>query len=149
MALSKFYISLKITGMRYFFLVVLAMMVGVGAQAQGTSSTSGAIMAWDKNAYDFGDIEQGEKVEFTFRFSNTGTEPLIITNVTTQCGCTTPKGWPRDPVLPGGSGEITLSFNSSGKNGRQNKVATIVSNAVNSDGAQLVLSGNVQSKKPQ
>ena len=107
----------------------------------------GAIIEWQESSHDFGDIRQGEKVEHTFYFTNTGDEPLIITNVTTQCGCTTPKGWPRDPVMPGGKGEITIAFDSSSKVGRQNKVATIVSNAVNSKGNQILLSGNVLEKR--
>jgi hypothetical protein len=109
---------------------------------------SGAVLQWEKSTYDFGDIHQGEKIEHTFQFTNTGTEPLIITNVTTQCGCTTPKGWPRDPVPPGAKGEITLAFNSATKIGRQNKVATIISNAVNTKANQLLLSGNVMEKNP-
>jgi hypothetical protein len=107
----------------------------------------GARLEWEESAYDFGDIHQGEKVEHTFRFSNSGNEPLIITNVTTQCGCTTPKGWPRDPVMPGERGEITIAFNSAAKIGRQNKVATVISNAVNPRSNQLMMSGNVLEKK--
>jgi len=108
---------------------------------------AGPVLQWEKSSFDFGDIHQGEKVEHTFYFTNTGNEPLIITNVTTQCGCTTPKGWPRDPVIPGGKGEITIAFNSATKIGRQNKVATIISNAVNTKSNQLLLSGNVLEKK--
>ncbi|MFZ6001541.1 MAG: DUF1573 domain-containing protein [Bacteroidota bacterium] len=134
--------------MRYIFLVAIGLVLSIGVKAQ-TAQASGALITWEASSHDFGDITQGDKVEFTFKFSNNGTEPLIITNVTTQCGCTTPKGWPRDPVLPGGSGEITLAFNSTGKFGRQNKVATVVSNAANKDGGQLVLSGNVLERKPQ
>lgn len=107
----------------------------------------GAQISWDKSNYDFGNIRQGEKVEYTFRFHNTGTEPLMITNVTTQCGCTAPKGWPRDPIEPGDRGEITLVFDSTGKFGRVNKVATVMSNAVNKDGTQVLLSGNILEKK--
>lgn len=131
-----------------FFLAFALIAIGAGAQEADTKP-GGAIIAWETTQHDFGDIFQGDKIEHTFKFANTGTEPLIITNVTTQCGCTAPKGWPRDPVLPGGKGEITLSFNSAGKLGRQNKVATLVSNAVNEDGGQLLLSGNVLTKKPQ
>ena|SRR5689334_7303572 len=108
----------------------------------------GAVLEWKQNSYDFGDIRQGEKVEHTFSFTNVGKEPLIITNVTTQCGCTTPKGWPRDPVMPGAKGEITIAFDSSSKLGRQNKVATVISNAVNTKANQLLLSGNVLEKTP-
>jgi hypothetical protein len=107
----------------------------------------GALISWDKSNYDFGDIRQGEKVEYTFRFHNSGDEPLMITNVTTQCGCTAPKGWPRDPIQPGTRGEITLVFDSSGKFGRVNKVATVMSNAVNKNSTQVLLSGNILEKK--
>jgi hypothetical protein len=112
-----------------------------------TGFQAGAVLEWKENTFDFGDIRQGEKVEHTFQFTNAGNEPLIITNVTTQCGCTTPKGWPRDPVMPGGKGEITIAFDSSTKLGRQNKVATIISNAANTKANQLLMSGNVLEKK--
>ncbi len=108
---------------------------------------TGPTLTWDKATHDFGDIAQGDKVEYTYRFTNSGNESLIITNVTTQCGCTTPKGWPRDPVPPGGKGEIIAAFNSAGKFGKQHKVVTIVSNAVNLEGAQLILKVNVLEKK--
>lgn len=135
---------------RFLFLgAVVWLAAGVSVAQVTDAGPQGAVLSWEATQYDFGDIFQGDKVEHTFKFANTGTEPLIITNVTTQCGCTAPKGWPRDPVLPGGKGEITLSFNSAGKMGRQNKVATLISNAVNEDGGQLILSGNVLSKKPQ
>ena len=51
--------------------------------------------------------------------------------------------------MPGGKGEITVAFDSAGKNGRQNKVVTIVSNAVNTDGGQISFVTNVLDKKPQ
>ena len=106
----------------------------------------GAIITWDKNTYDFGDIFQGEKVEHTFKFTNTGSEPLVITNVEVTCGCTTPKGWPRDPINPGGKGEITIQFDSTHKIGRQNKVATVISNAP-AGNSQITFSVNVLEKK--
>lgn len=115
--------------------------------SEKTDQPPGAHLSWEKSNYDFGDIPQGERVEYTFRFFNSGTEPLMITNVTTQCGCTAPKGWPRDPIAPGSRGEITLVFDSTGKFGRVNKVATVMSNAVNKDGVQVLLSGNITEKK--
>jgi hypothetical protein len=115
--------------------------------SEETTHAQGAFLSWDKSNYDFGEISQGDRVEHTFHFSNTGNEPLMITNVTTQCGCTAPKGWPRDPIPPGRSGEITLVFDSTGKFGRVNKVATVMSNAANKDGGQVLLSGNIIEKK--
>jgi Protein of unknown function (DUF1573) len=109
---------------------------------------AGPSITWEKPTHDFGDITQGDKVEHTFKFTNTGTEPLVITNVQVTCGCTTPRGWARDPIPPGEKSEITLGFNSSGKYGRQKKVVTIVSNAVNPDGAQIIFFANVLAKVP-
>jgi hypothetical protein len=81
------------------------------------------------------------------RIRNTGNEPLIITNVQVTCGCTTPKGWARDPIGPGQSGELTIAFNTAGKFGKQNKVVTIVSNAINSEGRQVSFSAEVVIRK--
>jgi hypothetical protein len=147
----KFWLNLKkIESMRkYLFLVFV---VGLAGQvlAQATTQTpekkDGAVITFEKKSHDFGDIMQGDKVEHTFYFTNTGNEPLIITNVQVTCGCTTPKGWPRDPIPPGGKGELTVSFNSAGKEGRQNKPVTIISNAVNADGSQISFTTNVLKK---
>lgn len=110
---------------------------------------AGATITFEKKSHDFGDIAQGDKVEHTFKFTNTGTEPLVITNVQVTCGCTTPKGWPRDPIMPGNSGEITVGFTSSGKPGRHHKPIKIVSNAVNKEGSQVSITVNVLPRDSQ
>ncbi|HRI79947.1 MAG TPA: DUF1573 domain-containing protein [Cyclobacteriaceae bacterium] len=124
-----------------FFLLVCVMTVGSSKAQSG-----GPILTWEKSTHDFGDVVQGEKVEHTFKFKNTGNEPLIITNVQVTCGCTIPKGWARDPIKPGQSGEITISFDSSGRHGRNNKVVTVVSNAKNQEGTQILFIANVVEK---
>ena len=121
--------------------------VAVYAQSATTASKNGPVLTWDKSTHDFGNMEQGDVLEHTFKFTNTGNEPLVITNVQVSCGCTTPKGWPRDPVMPGGSGELTVAFNSTGKMGAQTKPVTIVSNAIND--AKIVCTAVVTEKKPQ
>lgn len=93
------------------------------------AKVDGPIISFEEMSFDFGDINQGEKVEHKFNFENTGTEPLLITNIQTTCGCTATE-WPREPVLPGKTGSIRVIFNSTGKYGRQNKVISVVSNAV-------------------
>src|SRR4051812_13192221 len=108
--------------MKTALFILLALAISAPTFAQ--NDVIGAQLSWEKSNYDFGEVQAGERVEHTFRFSNVGTEPLMITNVTNQCGCTAPKGWPRDPIQPGSRGEITLVFDSSGKFGRVNKVAT-------------------------
>jgi len=113
--------------------------------AQNTK-LSGAIISWEKSTHDFGDIFQGDKVEHTFHFANTGNKPLVITNVEVTCGCTTPKGWPRDPIAPGEEGELTVAFNSTGKIGKQNKVITVTSNALGTSN-QVMFSATVLERK--
>lgn len=89
-----------------------------------------AQISFKESSHDFGDIKQGDKVEYTFEYTNTGQAPLILSNVQTTCGCTVPK-WSKEPLAPGQSSKITATFNSTGKMGRQNKVITVFSNAVN------------------
>src|SRR3989337_265809 len=133
---------------KYLLLIVVIAFATLGF-AQQSAPQNGPVITVEKKTHDFGDIVQGDKVEETFKFTNTGTEPLIITNVQVTCGCTTPKGWPRDPIMPGGKGELTIAFNSAGKMGKQNKVVTVVSNAVNADGSQISFATNVLEKKAQ
>jgi hypothetical protein len=135
--------------MKKYFLFVALIGIAFSAFSQVATSqkVSGPVITFEKKSHDFGDIYQGDKVEETYKFTNTGTEPLVITNVQVTCGCTTPKGWPREPIAPGGKGEITIGFNSAGKIGRQNKVVTVISNAVNADGGQISFTTNVLEKK--
>jgi hypothetical protein len=123
-----------------FLLFVVALCAPAFAQ---DANQKGPVITFEKRKFDFGDIKQGDKVEHTFVFTNTGNEPLIITNVEVTCGCTTPKGFTRDPIAPGAKSEITVAFNSAGKLGRQNKVVTVVSNAVNTEGHTIEFTANV------
>jgi hypothetical protein len=134
--------------MRKYLFLALFFTLTAAAFGQNSVTPEGAVITFDKKTHDFGDIAAGDKVEHTFYFTNTGNEPLIITNVQVTCGCTTPKGWPRDPIPPSGKGEVTIGFNSTGKSGRLNKTVTIVSNAVNQDGTQISFSTNILEKTP-
>ena len=89
----------------------------------------GPDMTFIEEKYDFGDIFQGDVVEHTFKFNNSGTEPLVISNVGVTCGCTA-TDWPRKPILVGEEASITVKFNSRGKMGRQNKVISVYSNGI-------------------
>ena len=84
-------------------------------------------MSFGKTNYDFGTITEGEKVKHTFKFRNTGKEPLVISNAQGSCGCTVPK-WPREPIAPGASSEITVEFNSDKKTGKRDQQVTITAN---------------------
>lgn len=82
---------------------------------------------WDRTNHDFGTIQQGEVVTYTYKFTNTGDAPLQITEVKPSCGCTAPE-WSKDPIEPGATGSITVEFNSEGKSGKQQKSVTVLAN---------------------
>ena len=77
--------------------------------------------------FDFGVLIEGEKVAHTFKFENTGNADLVITKVSTTCGCTV-ADYPKDPIPPGGKGKIEVVFNSAGKHGYQHKIIRILAN---------------------
>jgi len=76
---------------------------------------------------DFGKMKEGENLDVSFRFKNTGTKPLIISNVTAGCGCTVPET-PKKPYAPGETGVIKAAFNSTGKPGTQSKQVYVTAN---------------------
>lgn len=80
------------------------------------------------SVYNFGKVTDGEKVEYSFRFMNTGKNPLIVSNATASCGCTIPEK-PEEPIKPGETGFIKVVFNSRGHVGEANKQVTVTSNA--------------------
>jgi len=82
---------------------------------------------FDEESFDFGSITQGEKVEHTFKFTNTGENDLVIVSAKGSCGCTIPK-WPKEPIAPGGQGDIFVVFNSEGKSNKQHKQVSIIAN---------------------
>jgi len=86
------------------------------------------IMTFDSETFDFGTINEGEVVEHTYNFTNTGNKPLLISEVQVSCGCTVPV-WPREPISPGQSSSIKLQFNSNNKPDKILKDVTIISNA--------------------
>lgn len=101
-----------------------------------------AAIEFEETTHDFGNIKEGAKVEHVFKFKNTGNVPLIVTAVQPSCGCTAPE-WTKEPVAPGGTGTVSLTFDSSGKPGAQNKSATVKANI---EGGQTMISfkGNVE-----
>lgn len=88
----------------------------------------GAIISFAEEKHSFGEVDEGPKVSYEFTFTNTGTEPLILSKVKASCGCTTPS-WPKDPILPGEEGTIMVTYNTANRVGAFNKSVTITSNA--------------------
>jgi len=115
------------------------------ADTTAAAKSDPAIIKFNEESYDFGKITEGEKVTHVFKFYNGSMQPLIITNAVASCGCTTPT-WPKTPILPGKEGEISVTFDSAGKVGLQDKQITVTANT---DPAQSVvhLIGEVLAKK--
>ncbi len=84
-------------------------------------------MTFEETEFDFGTVNDGDKVAHTYKFKNTGNEPLILSNAKGSCGCTVPS-WPREPIPPGATGEITVNFDSKNKAGKRNQKVTITAN---------------------
>jgi len=89
-----------------------------------------AIVAFDKEVHDFGTIAEGAIVETEFIVKNVGDSDLMIYEAKGSCGCTVPQP-PKEPIQPGSSAPIKVSFNSKGKPGAQEKTVTLTTNTAN------------------
>jgi hypothetical protein len=120
-----------------FIVLVLFSCISVNAQ-------NGAYIKFDKLVHDFGELVAGDVAEVEFKFTNTGNEPLILSNVRSTCGCTVPT-WPHEPILPKKSASIKVKYDSN-RIGPINKQITVESNASNGT-MYLKITGNIK-KKP-
>jgi hypothetical protein len=103
--------------------------INVPATASGTPAVPGSspVMTFTEEKHDFGKITQGEKVSYSFMFTNTGGSDLVISSAQGSCGCTVPT-YPRVPVKAGQTSKIDVVFNSEGKSGLVQKTVTLVTN---------------------
>lgn len=96
--------------------------------ASGNVDTDLPLITFENDFYDFGKIIMGEKVSYNFKFTNTGKTDLIISRVTSSCGCTI-GNFPKQPIKPGESNKIEVKFDSENRRGFQNKTVNVLSNA--------------------
>lgn len=85
------------------------------------------IIRFESQTLDFKKAKDGEIFQLTFRFTNTGKNPLVFYDVHAPCGCTVPN-WSKDPVAPGEKGKIVVTFDTTGKKGKQTKLVKILTN---------------------
>jgi hypothetical protein len=76
----------------------------------------------------FGFVKQGKEVKIEYDIKNTGTEPLIITDVKIECSCTKAE-FPKEPVLPGQSKKIILTVDTKTMQDRQDRTVEVISNS--------------------
>lgn len=84
---------------------------------------------FSEKEYQFGKINEGDKATHIFNVKNTGSKPLIIANAWGSCGCTVPE-YPKEPIAPGATAEVKVTFNSTGKKGEQHKSVTMQMNTL-------------------
>jgi len=88
-----------------------------------------AVLTFESETYDFGELPAGAKVDHYFKFTNTGKSPLIIKDAKGSCGCTVPE-FPKTPIAPGATDSIKITYDAGTQAGRQQKTVTLTTNTV-------------------
>lgn len=91
--------------------------------------TQTGLLVFADTVHDFGELTEGEKIQHEFEYVNKGTKEVIITNAKGSCGCTVPE-YDTDPIAPGATGIIKVTFDSKGKPGYNEKNVQITTNGV-------------------
>jgi hypothetical protein len=105
---------------QFFFVLACLSLTAATALAQGK-------LKFKEETREFGKIPQGKPVTHEFVFTNTGSAPVVISNATATCGCTTPE-WSKEPIMPGKTGIVKATFNAAVQ-GQFNKPVTVYTNA--------------------
>ena len=116
----------------------------VGSFAYVSAQVAGPQIEFERTEHDYGEIEQGGNGKTEFTFTNTGTEPLIISKAKGSCGCTVPT-WPKEPIAPGAKATIEVKYDTK-RIGPISKSVTITSNSVDNSTALLKIKGSVKAK---
>ncbi len=107
---------------------------------QAADNPNAPEITFEKTTHDYGTVTKGGDGTCEFKFKNTGIEPLILSNVSSSCGCTVPE-WPREPILKGKSAAIKVKYDTN-RIGPINKTVTVMSNAKVAS-VQLRIIGNI------
>lgn len=127
--------------MKKFVFILSILFIGLNCSAK-----DGATISFGTKIHDFGQISDKDKTAtFDFVFKNTGNSALAIHKAVASCGCTTPI-YPREPIAPGGTGTIKVTYNTVGRPGAFHKTVTIYSNDQNTPNVVLIIKGNVVPK---
>ena len=131
-----------------FVIVTLALLVGGCAKGKKKEEAASSVSSPPKleiveKLHDFGNATEGEKLTYVFKVKNSGTGPLLIDRVTTSCGCTAAVLKDKE-VLPGGEGQIEVTFDTNRRGGDNHKTITIFSNDSTNPRAELEIRANVE-----
>lgn len=109
-------------------------------------TTSYTEIQWLDSIIDFGTMKTEDSMHFKFRFKNTGSKPLLISDAEPACGCTV-TDYPKDPIMPGKTNFISATFNSNFSVGPVFKTITVTANTKNNSQHVLLLHGEIVPKK--
>jgi hypothetical protein len=110
----------------FYSVQLIIAFVAIGSVNVSAQKAMGPEMTATKLEVDFGEIMQNADGTREFKFTNTGSEPLLITNAAGSCGCTVPE-WPKEPTMPGKSNVIKIKYDTS-RLGQINKTVTVTTN---------------------
>ena len=100
-----------------------------------------AKITMEETDFNFGSVTEGSVVKHTYKLKNGGTQPLLITDIRTTCGCTVPT-WNKNPIAAGASDQVEVKFDTKGKENEQVKKITIIANTFPAE-TELILRGMV------
>jgi hypothetical protein len=112
--------------------------------AMSIAQQAGAQIKFEKEVHDYGTIVQNADGGTAFVFTNTGTEPLIISDAKGSCGCTVPE-WPKEPIAPGKKGSIKVQYDTN-RVGAFQKTVTVTTNG-SVEPIVLKIQGTVNAKE--
>ena len=130
---------------KFILLAVFAFsVIVVSAQKEKEKTENGPQISFKTTLHEYGDIYVDGDGTYLFEFTNTGNEPLILSKPISSCGCTVPS-WPKEPILPGESNSIKVTYNTH-RLGSFNKTVTVNSNAKKESAVMLRIKGTVIAK---
>jgi len=120
----------------------LILLIGGFVKAQDAAVAGGPEVTFEKTVHDFGTVNQHGNATYEFKYTNSGNEPLIISNAKGSCGCTVPY-WSKEPLQPGGSSTIKVKYDSK-RVGPINKSVTVTSNSTSSPTKIIRIKGTIK-----
>lgn len=129
-----------IIGMAMVVVMLTGLLAGCADDPEKRAKKSGKELWFDEYLHDYGEIARDSDGSWSFLFKNIGENAIVINRVRSTCGCTIP-AWPREPVEPGQSGEITVEYNTA-QTGTFLKSVYVYSTAANSP-VKLQIKGKV------
>ena len=110
--------------MKRIIFIFMAILLTAGL----ASAQKKAVISAEETSFDFGTIKEANgNVSHTFQIKNTGDSPLVLTRVIASCGCTTPE-WTKEPIEPGTTGDVTITYNPKNRPGPFVKTISVYSN---------------------